>query len=333
MKPTSIRKWLSITLITLLMATGVTACSPKEQPVSTDTPPEAPVTMRIATLKGPTGMGMVQLFDNQKYAMTLVNSPDEIIGKVVNKEVDIAAVPTNMASVLYNKTGKQVNILAVNTLGVLYLIENGNSIHTIKDLKGKSISTTGLGATPDYVLKYLLKKADLDPEKDVTLDYKLQHADLATALAQSEVDIAVLPEPFVTVATSKNKDLRVALDFNTEWKATSADAIELPMGCIIVDSEFAKNHPQAIEDFMKDYGASVEFVNTDPKAAAESIAKLQILPAAPIAQAAIPKSQIVLIPADKAQKSIDFFFKTLFESDPKAVGGKLPDEGIYYQSK
>lgn len=295
------------------------------------------IMVNIAALKGPTGMGMVEIMEKSTvgdtantYSFELTSSPDDLIGKVINGELDIIAVPTNLAAVLYNRTEGAVQLAAVNTLGVLYVLEDGDSIQTLSDLKGKTLNTSGKGASPDFVIQYLLKENGLTPDVDVMLDYKLEHADLATALVAGDVSIALLPQPHVTTALIKNPDLRVALDITAEWNTATEGQAELAMGVIIVQKAFAEAHPEALNAFLDEYKASVDFVNTKSKEAAELIAKYEILPNAAVAEKAIPLSNIVYIDAKDAKVSLDAFYKVLFDFEPKSIGGKLVDEGFYY---
>ena len=350
------KKIISVLLVLMIMVLGLSACSPAtQQPsaeanatVETTTEENAEeasepvkeiekIKMRVAALKGPTGMGMVKIMEDTEagnammdYEFELVGSPDDLTGKIISGEVDIAAVPTNLASVLYNKTEGAVQLIAVNTLGVLYVLEDGDTIQNVSDLNGKEVMTSGKGASPDFVFRYILEKNGLTPDKDVILDYKLQHAELAAAMVSGDVKIGLLPQPHVTTALMKNDKLRVALDITKEWEAVT-DESELAMGVIIVQKSFAEANPDALSVFLDEYKNSVEFVNSDIENAAKLIEKFEILPNAAIAQKAIPMSNIVYIDAMDAKGFIDDFYKVLFEFEPKSVGGKLVDEGFYYQ--
>lgn len=308
----------------------------EETPVVAE-PVKEKIDINVAALKGPTGMGMVELMEKSAagetantYTFELTSSPDDLVGKVLNGELDIIAVPTNLASVLYNRTEGGVQLAAVNTLGVLYVLEAGDSVQSLDDLKGKTLNTSGKGASPDFVIQYLLNERGLRPDVDVMLDYKLEHADLATALVAGDVTLALLPQPHVTTAMMRNPDLRIALDITAEWHAATQGAADLAMGVIIVQKAFAQEHPEALNAFLDEYKASVNFVNTNIAQAAELIAKYEILPNAAVAEKAIPLSNIVYIDAMDAKASLDAFYQVLFDFEPKSVGGKLADEGFYY---
>ncbi|WP_409069712.1 ABC transporter substrate-binding protein [Clostridium sp. FAM 1755] len=328
---------LLIAFLLVISALFVVGCSNKEEKKEgTNTTQESnkKEKIKIATLKGPTGMGMVKLMEENKddYDISLFDAPDQIVSKVVNGEVDAAAVPSNLASVLYNKTKGKVQLVGVNTLGVLYIVENGDTIKSIKDLKGQTIYATGKGSTPEFVLNYILKKNGLDPDKDVKIEYKAQHNDLATLVASKKVNIAVLPEPFVTTSKTKNKDLKVQLDLTKEWEKISGEG-KLTMGALVFRKDFIDKNGEEAGKFIDNYKTSVEFVNKNKEEASKLIEKNGILPKAKIAEMAIPKCNIVFIDAKDSKGSLEKFYNILKENDPKSIGGKLPDENFYYKGK
>jgi NitT/TauT family transport system substrate-binding protein len=294
-------------------------------------------TLRVAALMGPTGMGMVELMDKAEkgegmnhYDFTIMASPDDLVGKIIRGEVDVAAVPSNLASVLYNRTDGAVQIAGVNTLGVLYLLENGDAIKSIEDLRGKTVAVSGKGATPEYVLNYLLQENGLIPDVDVILDYKLQHGDLAAAMVAGDVDIALLPEPHVTTVLMRNEKVRIALDVTEEWQKITQGS-SLPMGAIIVQRDFVSQNKEAFDSFLEEVQQSVAFVNNEREQASEWIVKYNILPNENIALKSIPGSNIVWIEAKEAKESLEQFYQILVGFAPNSVGGQLADEGFYYE--
>ncbi len=285
--------------------------------------PAEPV--NIAALKGPTGMGISYLMDDTaKYNVELQDAPDVVTGKFINGEIDIAAVPLNLAAVLYNKTEGNVVLLNLDTLGVLYIVENGETINSLADLAGKTIYASGEGATPQYVLDYLLAQNGLTDQ--VKVEYVGEHTALAAMVASGEAKIALLPEPFVSAVMVKNPDVRVALDLNTAWEAASGT--KLVMGVYIASRTFYKEHPDQVKAFLADYAASVEKVNTSADAA-QKIADLGIVGSAAIAQQAIPRSYIVSITGDEAKNAASAVLNVLFTANPKSIGGKLPGDDLY----
>ncbi len=290
--------------------------------------------VRVGALKGPTGMGAAQMAKEKadRYAFTLSGAPDELVPLLVKGDLDIAAVPANLGAVLYNNTNGAIRVLAVNTLGVLYIVERGDTVHTVADLKGRTLVTAGKGATPEYALNYILRGNGLDPEKDVTIEFKSEHAECLAAVLQDESVVAMLPQPIATVALGKADDMRIALDLNAEWDALQADA-ENPSGLItgiaVARADFIDNNPEAVEQFMADYAESVAFTQEDPAAAAAMIGELGIVEAGP-AEKALPYCNIVFIAGDEMKTKLSGYLAELFSQDPAAVGGALPGEDFYY---
>lgn len=287
-------------------------------------------TVKVAALKGPTAMGMAQLLDNEEYEFSIVAAPDEIVPMIVQGQVDIAAVPANLAAVLYQKTQKEVSVLAVNTLGVLYLVENGEAIQSAEDLKGKTIYASGKGATPEYALYSVLEANGLDPEKDVTIEFKSEHAEVVAALAADQTAVGLLPQPFVTTALMKNENLRVALDLNELWENAATDGSKLVTGVVIGRKEFLESEEELANDFLDAYATSVEFVNTDTEGAAKIIGEHDII-AEEVAKKALPECSIVFLEGEEMETILSGYLNTLMEQDPEMIGGQLPDEEFYFK--
>lgn len=286
--------------------------------------------IHIGALKGPTAMGMAQLLDSETYNVNIVASPDEMVPMIVQGQVDIAAIPANLSSVLYQKTEKQIQVLAVNTLGVLYIVENGNTITSVEDLKGKTIYASGKGATPEYALDSVLTAHGIDPEKDVTIEFKSEQTEVVAALAADQTAVGLLPQPFVTTALMKNENLRVALDLNELWESGMTDGSRLVTGVVVARTEFIESHPEEVDAFMTDYYQSVTFVNSDVEAAAEIIGAHDIV-AAEVAKKAIPECSIVYIAGDELKTMLSGYLNILFEQNPQTVGGAVPDDAFYYE--
>lgn len=300
-----------LTLAVMLFAVGCTKA------------PAEPV--NIAALKGPTGMGISYMMDEtDKYNVELQDAPDVVVGKFVSGEIDIAAVPLNLAAVLYNKTEGNVVMLNLDTLGVLYIVENGDTINSIADLAGKTIYASGEGATPQYVLDYLLAQNGLTDQ--VTVKYVGEHTALAAMVASGEAQIALLPEPFVSAVTVKSPTVRIALDLNSAWE--EASGTKLVMGVYIASRTFYDEHPDQVKAFLADYAASVEKVNTSADAA-QKIADLGIVGSAEIAAQAIPRSYIVSITGDEMKSAASAALNVLFTANPASVGGTLPGDDLY----
>jgi NitT/TauT family transport system substrate-binding protein len=298
---------------------------------------EEKINVSVAGLNGPTSIGMIKLFEdytnptkNIEINYTNASAPDQLVGKLIQGELDFAAVPTNLASIIYNKTDGAYQLTNVNTLNVIYILTNGVEINSIKDLEGKTVHVSGKGATPDYMMKYLLAENGLVVDEDVVLDFSLDHASLAQALSAGDVEIAVLPQPFVTTVRMNNPDVDVAVDLLDEWEAVAGDAL-FAMGGLIVRTEFAKENPEIVEAFLGMYGESVAYVNKNPEAASVLVEKHGILPKAKIAELAIPLSNIVYMDAYENKEAINEYFQILYNFNKASIGGELPDDAFYYK--
>lgn len=287
---------------------------------------EESVALKVGALKGPTGMGLAYMMQAQSKAyasIELYDAPDAITGKFISGELDIVAVPINLASTLYNKTNGDVVMLAVNTLGVLYVIDSGDTVHALSDLAGKTVYATGQGSTPEFVLRGLLEKAGV---ADVNIEFVGEHATLATMLAAGEAEIGMLPEPNVSAVLLKNAEAHIALDLNNEWKQLTGN--DLVQGCYIAKRSFYEAHPAAIEQFIKDCAESVNKVNNDADAPAV-IAAQGILPSEAVAAKAIPSCNIVCVTGAEMRTIASGMLQSLFDADPKSVGGAMPGDDLY----
>ena len=296
------------------------------QPVAEET--EA-VTLNIAALKGPTAMGMVEMMETSgdSYTFTLEGSPDAITPRIAKGEIDIAAVPANLAAVLYNNT-KGVKVIAVNTLGVLYLVGNGEvEINRREDLLGKTIYSAGKGSTPQYALESILSALNLEDGKDVFVEWKSEHAECVAALLSDTESIAMLPQPFATSALMQNKSLSIVLDLNELWE--SINGSPLITGCLIARSEVLEKYKEAVESFLSLYSSSVDWVNSNNAEASLLIEKYGIIKAA-VAAKALPYCNIVCMRGEEMKKALNIYYNSLYSLNPKSVGGSIPSEEIYF---
>ena len=299
-----------------------------------------PAEVRVMALKGPTAMGLVKLFDDaatgkltdNHYQVSIAATPDEVVPKLAQGEIDMAAIPANLASVLYNNTKGGIEVLGINTLGVLYIVESGDTVQSVEDLRGKTIYATGKGNTPESVLNYILTQNGLDPAADVTIEWKSEAAECLSALMAEENAIAMLPQPFAASAQMKSDKIRVALDLTAEWDALQAEAENpstLVTGVVVARKEFVEQHPEAVSAFMDHYKESVAFVNENVEEAAQLIEQYGIVKA-PVAQKALPACNIVFIEGAEMQSKLSGYLSVLFEQNPKSVGGELPAEDFYF---
>ncbi|MCR1899615.1 ABC transporter substrate-binding protein [Irregularibacter muris] len=296
--------------------------------------PEEPTKVTIAGLKGPTSIGMIKMIDEKtlngdEYKVDYIaeGAPDSLTGKIINGDIQISSVPINLASVLYNKTKGAVQIMGLNTIGNLYIV-GSEEISSLQNLEGKTLGMSGKGSTPDYAMNYLLEENGLQDK--VELDYALDHASLAQSIIAGDTKIALLPQPFVTQVTMKNPDVKILMDLNEEWKKATKGESELITGAIIVNKEFAQNNKEFVSEFLKQYEASVNWVNENPADASVLVEKNDIMPSAALVEKAIPHSGITYKLAKDEKESINHFYKILLDANPASIGGNLPDEDFYY---
>lgn len=298
---------------------------------ATASPETAAEGLRVAGLKGPTTMGLVNLMESEEganYTFSMYGAADEIVPLLVKGELDAAAVPANLAATLYQKTQGQVEVACVNTLGVLYIVENGDTVQSVADLKGQTIVTTGKGTTPEYVLRYVLSQNGLDPDADVNIVYCSEATEALSQVQAGQATIAMLPQPFVTSALSQVEGLRVVLDMNEEWQKVAGS--QLVTGVLVVRKDAVEADPEAFEAFLNGYAASVEAANTDLEGTAALCETYGIVPKAALAQKALPECNIVFERGEQMKTDLVNYFQVLYDADPSSVGGAMPADDFYY---
>ena len=345
------KKLLSLLCVLSLSAALLAGCSTagnggtSETPDSSSTPSDVtetadPIDVNVMALKGPTAMGMVQLMNeadsgnitDNNYHFTITAATDEVSAALAQGTTDIAAVPANLASVLYNNTEGGVQVLAINTLGVLYIVESGDTVNSVEDLRGKTIYASGKGSTPEYALNYVLTQNGIDPSADVTIEWKSEQAECLSALMAEENAIAMLPQPFVTTAQAQSENLRVALDLTEEWDALQADSetpSTLVTGVVVARTAFVEEHPEVVSAFLDHYQESVDYVNSNVEEAAQLVGQYEIV-TAEVAQKALPECNIVFIEGAEMKEKLSGYLSVLFEQNPQSVGGALPDDAFYF---
>lgn len=336
---------LSLSLVTLVGCgsndgAATESAAGEQTSAAAETETAEPVDVNVMALKGPTAMGMVKfmsdaedgaLTDNN-YHFSITAATDEASAALIQGETDIAAVPANLASVLYNNTDGGVQVLAINTLGVLYIVENGDSVQSVDDLRGKTLYASGKGTTPEYTLNYILSANGIDPASDVTIEWKSEQAECLAAIQNDANAIAMLPQPFVTTAQAQNPDLRVALDLTEEWDKLQADSdapSSLVTGVVVARSDFVEEHPEAVAAFMGHYQDSVDYVNDNVAEAAQLVGGYEIV-TAEVAEKAIPACNIVFISGDEMKEKLSGYLSVLYDQNAESVGGALPDDAFYY---
>ena len=355
------RKLLALTL-SLALTAGLAACS-TQAPAEDTAPPEstAPAaetqtpaaetavpyqTVHLGLLSGPTGMGAAKMLaDNDeayaqveagtyeggtllRYEVTLGSDPaNDIVPRLTNGELDIAAIPTNLAATLYNRTDGGIKLLALNTLGVLHILENGDTVNSLADLEGRTLYATGQGSNPEYVLNYLLEANGLDPAADVDIQW-LASEELTARMASGDIDLCMLPVPAATTVMMQNSDVRDAIDLNDAWTESGAQGT-FTMGCLVARTEWLEGNSELVPGILEEYAASIDYANSNPEEAAALIEQYGIVPKAAVAQAAIPQANMVCVTGED-MKGIADYYQVLFDADPTSIGGAIPGEDFYH---
>ncbi len=321
------KRWISFAAAAGLLISSMTAFA-AENPEDT--------VVRVGALKGPTSMGLVSMMDqsekgetDNQYEFTMVTAADELLPQVISGQLDIALIPANMASILYQRTEGEIRVIDINTLGVLYAVSGDDSIASTADLKGKTIYLTGKGTTPDYVLQYLLEENGISLE-EVTLEYKSEATEVAAILAETPQAVGILPQPFATVALSNNEALKNVLDLTKEWDHLNEESkSRLVTGVTIVRSGFLEENPEEVAAFLEDHESSANFINENPKEGAELVEQAGIVEKAAIAEKAIPYCNITCITGEEMKDALLGYLQVLYDLNPDSVGGTLPEEDFY----
>ena len=357
------RKLLALTL-SLALTAGLAACS-TQAPAEDTAPPEssAPAaetqtpaaetavpyqTVHLGLLSGPPGMGAAKMISDsdaayaqiedgtydpsngvlEHYEVTLGSDPaNDIVPRLTNGELDIAAIPTNLAATLYNRTDGGIKLLALNTLGVLHILENGDTVNSLADLEGRTLYATGQGSNPEYVLNYLLEANGLDPAADVDIQW-LASEELTARMASGDIDLCMLPVPAATTVMMQNSDVRDAIDLNDAWTESGAQGT-FTMGCLVARTEWLEDNSELVPGILEEYAASIDYANSNPEEAAALIEQYGIVPKAAVAQAAIPQANMVCVTGED-MKGIADYYQVLFDADPTSIGGAIPGEDFYY---
>ena len=324
---------LALTLVLSLTACGTQANTEPEQP--DDTP--APAEVNLYVLSGPTGIGAMNLWaaadageTQNTYHITMPGANDEVVAAISNGDADIAAVATNLAATLYNKTNGGVTVLAVNTLGVLSLLGSGQEIASIADLAGKTIYAPGQGANPEYILRYVLTGNGLDPDKDVTIRFVGEGSELLTVWQTDPEAVIMAPQPVATSILMQNENTRTLFNMTDEWDKVSGGDSTLMMGCVIVRNAFLQENPGAVELFLQEYAASIEKAQSDVEGTAALCEQYGLIPKAALAQKAIPSCGLTFVTGAEMKSALSGYLQVMFDADPKSVGGAMPGDDFYY---
>ena len=326
---------LALTLALSLTACGGQANSEPEQPETQEELTAAEINLYV--LSGPTGIGAMNLWaasdageTKNTYHITMPGANDEVVAALSKGDADIAAVATNLAATLYNKTDGGVTVLAVNTLGVLSLLSNGQEVNAVSDLKGKTIYAPGQGANPEYILRYVLSGNGLDPDKDVTLRFVGEGSELLTVWQSDPEAVILAPQPVATSILMQNENAKTLFDMTEEWDKIAGGDSTLMMGCVIVRNEFLQANPGAVELFLQEYAASIEKAQSDVEGTAALCQQYGLIPKAALAQKALPSCGLTFVTGAEMKTSLSGYLQVMFDANPKSVGGTLPGDNFYY---
>ncbi len=313
-------------LLAAMMVLGLGACGHKEA---------EPADMNIAVMTGPTAIGLVKVMSDMEagtaanhYNFSVYGTGDEIAAELLKGNLDAACVPCNLASVLYNKSEGEIVTVAINTLGVLYLVETGTEIQSVEDLRGKTIYSTGQGTTPEFTLRYLLSSAGIDPDRDVTIEYKSEAAEVAAVLAEASEAVAMLPQPYVTAAMKQNTTLRIALSVTEEWEKLNEDSTVVT-GVLVARNSYIEEHETAFAKFLEEYEASAAYAKEQVEETAEQLEHFNIFKSA-IAKTAIPYCNVTYITGEEMKERVLAYLQVLYDQKPAAVGGIMPGGEMFY---
>lgn len=319
-------------MLAVLMVLSLVGCV-GQAPLNEETTAE----MNVYVLAGPTGIGAMNLWakadageTENTYHFTMPGENTEVVAAVAKGDADIAAVATNMAATLYNKTDGGVTVLAVNTLGVLGMYTNGQSMSSIADLKGKTIYAPGQGANPEYILRYVLSNNGVDPDKDVDIHFVGEGNELMTVWQNDPDAVIMAPQPAATVIMMQNENAMKVFDMTEEWNAIAGDDSTLMMGCVIVRNDFLEENPGAVKTFMKEYQASVETATADVEGTAQLCEQYGLIPKAALAQKAIGECNMCFITGEEMAQQLGGYLQVMFDADPACVGGAMPKADFYY---
>ena len=326
---------LALTLALSLTACGGQANSEPEQPETQEEQTAAEINLYV--LSGPTGIGAMNLWaasdageTKNTYHITMPGANDEVVAALSKGDADIAAVATNLAATLYNKTEGGVTVLAVNTLGVLSLLSNGQEVNAVSDLKGKTIYAPGQGANPEYILRYVLTGNGLDPDKDVTLQFVGEGSELLTVWQSDPEAVIMAPQPVATSILMQNENAKTLFDMTEEWDKIAGGDSTLMMGCVIVRNEFLQANPGAVELFLQEYAASIEKAQSDVEGTAALCQQYGLIPKAALAQKTIPSCGLTFVTGAEMKTGLSGYLQVMFDANPKSVGGALPGDNFYY---
>ncbi len=327
------KKTIALLLSILILSLSLFGCAGD---TTVEETPDSDVVIRIAGMTGPTSIGFAKIMEDNsnnksknKYEFSVHGSADEVVPRIIKGEIDIAAVPVNVASNLYNKTKGEIQLLAVNTLGMLNIVAKGVEIGSVADLKGKKIFASGKGTLTEYTLRYILSENGIDPDKDTQLVFFPKPDEVIANISSLESFVAMLPQPAETTVLAKFPEAKEVIDINKEWAKLQPDA-DIVTAVVVVRKSFADENPDAVTAFLEEYKNSVDFVHADVAKTAELVVKHKVFQNAQVIQKSIPKCNITFLAGGEMKSLVNAYLGVLYEYDSQSVGGKLPAEDFFY---
>jgi NitT/TauT family transport system substrate-binding protein len=336
------KKVISSILVLGLILLSLAGCSSGSKAPETTKATEAaakktePISIKVAAPTGAPTLSMIKMIKEQpalgeqvQVSYESIKSPDLVASRIISGEIDIAVVPTNLAATLYNK-GADYKLAAASVWGILYVIGN-EKIESWEDLRGKEIHTMGRGLTPDILLRYLLTKNGLDPEKDVKLTYMGEATELASTYIAGKSAISVIPEPALANVMLKKPDTLILLDLQKEWAKLNPDASSYPQASLIIKNDLIEKNPEFVETFLQEYEKSIDWLASNGETAGTYSEDLQTGISKQAVINGLQRSNIYYRDSKDAKEAIDKYMKILLDYSPEVIGGKLPDEGFYLE--
>lgn len=341
-----------VVAVALMVATGVVFAGGKKESVgdvpATESPSAGSLTVNVAALNGPSGIPMAYLFENKPeiagadFQFQVAAGADVLLPKLLKGEVDVGILPPNVAAKVFTKNNEAIVVGAVMGQGMLNLITKDTSVASLADLKGKTVTVAGQGATPEYMVRYLLKENGIKVAEDgiatadsVALDFSIPNAEIAAALLSGKIQYAIVPEPFSTVATTKDATVVKAIDLQSEYekvqRANGKDSANYPMTVIVVRKQLAEQSPEVVRGLLASFQKAVDWTLANAAEAGKLVEQHTLGLQAPIATKVVPNGAYVFVPAKEAQSQLEELYSIFLDFAPEAIGGQLPGNNFYFE--
>lgn len=286
--------------------------------------------LRIGSMKGPTSIGLASMMDQEQGQFTVVGAADELTPLLLQDQIDIALVPANVAAVLYARTEGQIQVIDVNTLGVLYGISLDEGINNVEDLRGRTVYMTGKGTVPEYTFMALLAAANISTD-DLAIEFCSEPTEVVAQISQHDGAVGILPQPYATACTLKNENLHTVLDLTEAWaQMTGGQKGDVVTGVTVAKTSTIEEKEGAVKLFLQRHAASAEVAQTDPSAIVAKVIELGIIENETLAEKAIPNCNVVCYTGEEMKNALAGYLQALFDQNAEALGGSLPGDDFYF---